>query len=405
VERKILWLACGLFVLWATNLGRLLLIFWAGKNYGEQLALKVLHPVAGLVIFNIGILLMVALLKPFGLSLRRRPVDEPGPVVPPGPPKPRGPRTIFLAAGTVAVVAVFLNINNTSLKSYNPLAGASGDAKLASFLAQPAIPSGWSRQFQQEYFNGKTLFGQSSRWFRYEYFDQGGGDLSANLPVTADVINAAGAAGFGAYGVEACYDFHGYKLRDVARVSLGDGIYGQALSYTTGHGEDWSIVYWIWPVKNGSQTRYERVILYIQNSEYERLRMPHTNGGISGVSGALNANNSLDQRLIVNRDFLTDFGREIVKGQTKVVLAATTIGAVTPPAAALGSQNPSGASLTPLGTGSSGSSTTAPGSVATRPQGGTLNVPPARSPTPQGILEHIRALRRLHHQVPPTGGH
>jgi exosortase/archaeosortase family protein len=396
--RKAAWLACGLFVLWATNLARLLLIFWAGRNYGEQVALKVLHPVAGLLIFNVGVLLMVLLLRPFGLRLRQRPRDKGAPAVPPGPPAGGRPRSVFLAAGVVAVVTLFLNINNTSLKSFNPLAGASGNAKLASYLAEPAIPSGWSRQFDEEFFNGKTLFGESSRWFRYEYYDRGGGDLSANLPVTADVVNAAGSSGFGAYGVEQCYDFHGYKLRDVARVTLGDGIYGQALSYTTQQGEDWSIVYWIWPVKNAGKTRYERVILYMQNSQYEQISIPHGGQGASGVRGALDANNSLGHRLIVNRDFLTDFGREIVQGQTKVALTAAAIGTVSPPPAA--ASLVSAPSLNPAArlSGGAGPVTSAPGSTGVGERPAPYNVPPAKSYTPQAMVQRVREIQKLRQQ-------
>ena len=39
------------------------------------------------------------------------------------------------------------------------------------------------------------------------------------------------------------------------------------LSYASANGfEDWTIVYWIWPVKMASGTRYERIILYLQNT-------------------------------------------------------------------------------------------------------------------------------------------
>jgi exosortase/archaeosortase family protein len=328
--RKAIWLACGLFLLWVTNLGRLLLIFWAGRKYGEQVALSVLHPIAGLVIFNIGVLLMVLLLKPMGLSLRRLSSTD---WIPPHPPKGSKPPPLFMAAALVVAVTVLLNVNNTSLKSFDIVAGAAGEPKLSSFLADPATPVGWQRQFAEEFFNGKSLFGNSSRWFRYEYFDQGGGDLSANVPITADVINAPNVSSFGAYGVEACYDFHGYKLRDVAQISLGHGINGQSLSYTTQSGEDWSIVYWIWPVRNGAQTRYERVILYMQNTRFEQIRISGSNPDVKGLSGGLNPNNSLDERLIVNRDFLTAFGQEIVTGQTQVELDNASIGQVSPPGA------------------------------------------------------------------------
>jgi exosortase/archaeosortase family protein len=332
--RKTIWLAVGLVLLWTTNLGRLLLIFWAGRNWGEHVALNILHPIAGLIIFNIGVVFMLLLLRPFGLSLGKgkpRIPEHPNgksPVKPPSHPKPQ---PVFAAAALIAVVGAALFVNNSSLKSFDPVAGASGEPRLPSFLVNPAAPPGWSPIFTTEYSQNKSLFGGSSRWFRYTYFDRGSGDLSSTLPVVADVINANGVRSFGAYGVEACYNFHEYSLRDVSKVSLGDGISGQAMSFSTPSGGDWSVVYWIWPVKTGTQTRYERIILYMLNTSGGQVTVSHPVAGVKGLSGALTPNNSIDTRLITVRDFLVAFAREIIEHQAHVVEDATEIGQVSPP--------------------------------------------------------------------------
>jgi exosortase/archaeosortase family protein len=329
--RKILWLAAGLVVLWTTNLSRILLIFWVGKTWGEHASLRMLHPVAGLVFFNVGIILMVLLLKPFGLRIGRKSAPPPA-AAPPVSGAASTPRAVFVATGLLAVVSLVLAVNNNSFKAFDLVASASGDAKLPSFLAHPGTPAGWAPQYTAEYVQGKSYFGQSSRWFRYTYFDQGGGDLSASLPVTADVINAGGISGFSAYGVEQCYNFHGYHLRDVAQVSLGDGIRGQTLSYSTQAGADWSIVYWIWPVKTGTQTRYERVILYLLNTPAGSVKSPANVPGVQGLKGALSSASPTDRRLITNRAFLVAFAREIIKSQSKVVeTASVNIGQITIP--------------------------------------------------------------------------
>ncbi len=78
-----------------------------------------------------------------------------------------------------------------------------------------------------------------------------GGNLHTNVPVVADVINTPDLSTFSAYGVENCYQFHGYALADVAQVGLPGGITGQAMSYTSQQFGSWSIVYWIVPVKMG----------------------------------------------------------------------------------------------------------------------------------------------------------
>jgi exosortase/archaeosortase family protein len=331
--RKALWLAVGLVLLWATNLGRLLLIFWAGKNWGEHVALKILHPIAGLIIFNIGVVFMLLLLRPFGLRLGRVNPGTPTAKRAPRSPKNSGQKAqpVFAATALVAVVGAVLMVNNTSLKSFDIVAGASGDARLPSFLVDPAAPAGWAPIFTTEYIQNKSLFGNSSRWFRYTYFDRGGGDLSATVPVIADVINANGFRGFGAYGVEACYDFHGYSLRDLARVSLGGGITGEALSYSTPTDGDWSIVYWVWPVKTGTQTRYERIILYVINTIYGRVTPTQSVASITGLKGALGGGSSVDKRLLTNRQFLVAFAREIIRGQAHITESATPIGQVLPP--------------------------------------------------------------------------
>jgi exosortase/archaeosortase family protein len=329
--RKILWLAVGLVLLWTTNLGRLLLIFWAGKNYGEDVALNILHPVAGLVIFNIGVVLMLLLLRPFGLRIGRPTVSAaPEKVAGPGQ-APRSTPPVFMATGLLAVVGLLLAVNNSGLRSYDLVASASGEPKLSSFLVDPASPQGWGPIFTTEYDQNKSLFGQSSRWFRYTYFDRGGGDLSSTLPVTADVINAGGVRSFGAYGIEACYDFHGYTLRDVAKVSLGGGITGETLSYSTPTNGGWSIVYWIWPVKTGTQSRYERVVLYLIDTNEGKVTPPPDVQGIDGLKGALSPTNRADERLVVHRAFLVTFAREIVEGQKHISESPTNIAQVTPP--------------------------------------------------------------------------
>lgn len=313
--RKGLWLAAGLVLLWTTNLARLLLIFWVGGLAGEHVAINVLHPVAGIIIFCIGIVLMVVLLKPFGLRLADASVTRrtPTKMVIHRP----GTSRVYVAGAILLLASMVLGVNNSSLKQYDPVATASGDPKLGSFLAQPAAPAGWAANYDTEYLINKPLFGESSRWFRYTFSPTGAkSNLHSTLPITADVINAGGLSGFSQYGVTACYSFHGYTLRDVAKVDLGDGISGQALSYSGDtQGRDWSIVYWVWPVKTGSGTRYERIILYLQNTSAQQVRIDGKPADIQGLKGALSATDPLQRRLLTNRAFLVEFAKQIIAGQ------------------------------------------------------------------------------------------
>ena len=114
-----------------------------------------------------------------------------------------------------------------------------------------------------------------------------GGNLHAYVPVIADVINTPDLSTFSAYGIENCYQFHGYTLADVAQVSLPGGIAGQAMSYTSQQFGSWSIVYWIVPVKMGTSTNYERVVLYVQNSGNGTIVPGLTSNGVRNLSGSL----------------------------------------------------------------------------------------------------------------------
>jgi exosortase/archaeosortase family protein len=323
--RKTLWLAGGLLLLWAVNLGRLMFIFWAGSAFGEHFAIKVLHPFVGLITFNIGVIVMLLLLRPLGLRIGRPgaktvkvPAAQPLAAIEPSA-RPLAVPAIYSAFAVVVVMGLLLGLNNSNLRSYDLVANAAGEPKLSSFLSYPATPKGWDPSFAAQYDWAKPYFGESSTWYRYTYTAgvAGAGDVHSSLPVFADVINTNNLASFSAYGVEACYRFHGYSLRNVAQVNLGAGITAQSLSYSTKSHDDWSIVYWIWPVKSGTTTRYERVILYLLNTGDGAVSSPGVTG-IKNLRGTLKASDNTQRRLIAVRAFLVAFGREIVKNQALV---------------------------------------------------------------------------------------
>jgi exosortase/archaeosortase family protein len=330
--RKFAWLAVGLVLLWGINVARLLFIFWAGKQYGEHFAIQVLHPFIGLVTFDIGVVIMILLLKPAGLRIGRigegtaRKASELVERVSP-PARPLAVPKVYSAIALVVVIGAILGINNTGLRTYDLVANAAGEPKLASYLSYPASPAGWLKAvFGYEFTFAKPFFGESSKWYRWNYVaaDPPSPDLYSSMPVTADVINTSDLSSFSAYGVEACYRFHGYSLRDVAQVNLGGGIVGQALSYSTNRRQDWSLVYWVWPVhERGFKTRYERVIMYMQDTTTATVRAPGTVAGIKGLKGALSGRDATDRRLANNRAFLVAFAREVIKAQAAVPVGSS----------------------------------------------------------------------------------
>jgi exosortase/archaeosortase family protein len=330
---KLIWLAGGMGLLWLINLGRIIFIFWAGQVWGEHIAISILHPFIGLVTFSAGVVLMILVMGWFRLRINFATRPSPAEEAVRRAARP-AIKSFYPVVGLLAVVTLILGVNNADLKQFNLVADSSGEAKLASYSNDPATPAGWQVNYETSYTWAQPYFGDGSTWLRYEYTPTGtGGNLHANLPITADVVNTTSLESFSAYSVQACYDFHGYSIRDVAQVSLGGGIRGQALSYSTSTDGDWTIVYWIWPVKQSSgttsgSTHYERVILYLQNTPQTTVSAPGVTTGIKSLEGALNPDNREDARLITERSYMVQFARQVIQAQVRIKAGSkyTTVG-------------------------------------------------------------------------------
>lgn len=332
IVRRILWLTGGIILLWALNIGRITFIFFAGKEWGESVAINVFHPFIGLVLFALGVTVMLLLIRPLGMEIPIGATSPPA-AAPPngaaptsslGSPAAGQRRKVTLAVPKVslAVVAVVLaalviGVSNVGLTNYDLVAGVSGDAKLAAFIQGPVAPPGWDTAYETTYAWAKPLFGDTSVWNRYIMRSQGIGPLHTNVPVVADVINTPDLSSFSAYGVENCYQFHGYALADITQVSLAGGITGQAMSYTSQQYGSWSIVYWIVPVKmDTGGTSFERVVLYVKNSgQGVVVRGLTTTASLHNIGGTLDASNEADHALLNNRTFLVAFADKLLYAQ------------------------------------------------------------------------------------------
>jgi exosortase/archaeosortase family protein len=323
--RKSVWLVTGLPLLWAINLGRMMFIFWVGREWGEAIALDVFHPFIGLITFSAGVTVWALAHRRFGLRIRgfSTTTHLSGGEIPRPANNARATAVPAIAAATILVVvaSVVIGIGDNNLKDYNLIENAVGQPRLDSFLVTPAHVPGWAPEYDEQFFNGEPEFGPTSLWYRYLYRQTSStAALRSSVPIFADVINAPGLAGFNAFTVQDCYTFHGWDERPTVDENLGGGIVGQALSYDSAQYGDWSLVYWIWPV-NGtagepSASRYERVVLYLQDGGDASVRDP-----LTGVT--TNSSMSLEQRLTANRDFLTAFAREIIKQQKAATSAST----------------------------------------------------------------------------------
>ena len=284
IVRKVLWLSGGMALLWAINLGRITFIFFAGKEWGEGVAINVFHPFIGLVTFSSGragddpadqaaraCTSTSARPGPSGTSLGAGPFRCPsllgqpaGPIREQGGP---GGAEGLSGAGGGGRAPPWSSASATSdcgRTTWWPTSAAR--PSWHAFIQGPVAPPGWNVHYETSYGWAKPLFGDTSVWNRYMLHAVGPGPLHTNVPVVADVINTPDLSSFSAYGVENCYAFHGYALADVAQVSLVGGVTGP------GH------VLYLAAVRelvdrvldrarqDGNRNHYERVVLYVQNS-------------------------------------------------------------------------------------------------------------------------------------------
>ncbi|HXN62831.1 MAG TPA: exosortase/archaeosortase family protein [Acidimicrobiales bacterium] len=317
---KVTWLVAGMLLLWVFNLGRLILVFWAGRQYGEHFAIGVLHPFIGLLLFALGVGIMLLCMRPLGLRIEGIDRRSLAAAVAAAPvPQDAGGRSrkhmpvprIYVAVLLVLVFGIIIGFGDDGLQSYNLVADVSGSPKVISYIDQPVTPLGWTSHYEATFGWAAPLFGEGSIWNRYELYPSVGSDLPARVPLVADVIDSPDLSTFEAFGVEQCYQFHGYSLTGVSQVSLTGGITGQAMSYTSQQYGSWSIVYWILPVKSGSSTVYERVVLYVQN-------MHGLIAQTTGVTQAAMQSGSGNSQQFVetqNRNFLVAFAREMITAQ------------------------------------------------------------------------------------------
>jgi hypothetical protein len=237
----------------------------------------------------------------------------------------RSPRNIpvpkvYLAVSLVLAFAVLVGFSNVDLQSYNLVADVSGSPKVVSFIQNPVTPLGWTSSYEATFNWAAPLFGEQSIWNRYLLTSGQAGDLQARTDLVADVIDTPDLQSFAAFGVEQCYQFHGYALANVAQVTLTGGIIGQALSYTSQQFGSWSIVYWILPVKRGTATVYERVVLYVQNRS--GLIAKATEAQQAGIRSQTSSN-ARQTVLLQNQAFLVAYAREMI--QEEAITSASAL--------------------------------------------------------------------------------
>ena len=333
--RRVLWLLAGLALIWCLNVGRILGIFVAGHVWGEGFAIDALHPVLGLLLFNVGVITMLVLLGRFGLSLDGGAgasagaggdgAAAAGVPTPIGPSRPPAVGRTRLAISVVLLLGLACGFANGGLRSFDLVANLDGSPRLMAYQDLQGHPLGWRARKIADFGWGKQFFGKDSSWYRYDMAWDGITKTSfhTRTHVTVDVVSTTDASRFQTYGIEACYQFHGYELRSQRTVDLG-GITARVLSWSSSTLDStWTTVYWMWPVQSRQGKRYERVVMMLNDDASVRLaaKVPGNGGGARALGTALSDRlggakaDEVDRHVAKVQDFLLSLAAETVKRQ------------------------------------------------------------------------------------------
>jgi exosortase len=256
--RKTIWLVGGLVIVWLLNVIRIEAIFLVGSAFGQGPAIDVLHPVAGLVVFNLGVLGMLAAMAPMGLDFAFR---APAPASAPPPP---AVTRVRIPAAIAAALALTLGVVNAGYARFETISTDLGQAKLQPFDGSQVAAAGWGATPVGEYDQVKQYFGRDATWERVRYIASRSAALQTNRPVYVDVIDTADAGALAEFGLVDCYVFHGYRIEANADVDIGYGLRAQLLSYhNPSLDSDWSAIAWQWPISRGERTTYERIVIFL----------------------------------------------------------------------------------------------------------------------------------------------
>jgi exosortase len=268
--RRLVWLVAGLALVFALNVLRIAAILAVGAGFGQAAALDILHPVAGLIVFNIGVVAMITLVPRFGLRFLTLPPARAEADSEPNPVRRVRPVLVFAIA-----VAATLAVTNAAFIRYDVLSSGLADARLKGFDVNSVRLAGWSSRYLAAFPMAQQYFGASGTWDRALYKSGGTAPLTSARPIYVDVLTTDDPSTFAAYTVENCYRFHGYQIASITTADIGAGVSGQVIDfYNPKTDTTWSTLWWEWPYTDGTRTRYERVVFLLgegPRSEYNGL--------------------------------------------------------------------------------------------------------------------------------------
>ena len=301
--RRATWLGLGLGLVFGLNVLRIIVILAVGAAFGQDLALEILHPVAGMIVFSIGVFGMVAMVPRFGLHF----IDVSRPVAVAETSTPNPVRRVRPALLVALGLTLVLGATNAAFARYEAISAGLTDARLSTFDVRTAQVAGWKTQFVAHFIQARQYFGPTATWERVLYLPTAKAAITSTKSVYVDVITTDNPATFTAYGLEACYTFHGYTIASVTTVDVGAGVRGQVIDYTNNKvGIDWSALWWEWPYTEKGKTRYERIVVFMANGPRSQF------AGVTDTDLGTQV-----ARFDKTDQFLATLGRSIVRSQLK----------------------------------------------------------------------------------------
>jgi exosortase/archaeosortase family protein len=205
VRSKVAWVATGALLALVGNVVRLAVLVMVGAWWSPRTALRIVHPVAGVVLTLVVTAVALAQVDRFRLLVTAR---EPGAI------RDRlaacAPRRILVALPCALAVAVGANVAYASIDQLDRLGGLSSTVNVdaAEVLAAvadevglhlvEAEPVSWVEQF----------YGDAT-WRRFLLFDPSGNGAA---PITVDLTTASEAGSIDRLDLAACYGFHGLAV-------------------------------------------------------------------------------------------------------------------------------------------------------------------------------------------------
>lgn len=303
---RLLWLSFGLVIIWILNIARIELLFLTGATLGPDVAIGLLHPVAGLLTFNLGVVVMLLLVPRFRLRYdalpKRAAVAEPLPVVRPSGRSRRRVTAVTLSLGlALSLVAALADIGYAR---YEPLGGEPGAASSTRIEVRDATLPGWSSALVAEIPTARQFFGADATWTRLIQSQTGPSVLRSSRPIYVDVIDTSDSASLATYGIVDCYSFHDDRIEAEVSADMGEGVTAQVVTYfDPADRADWSAIWWEWPITVSGQTRYERTVVFLPDSADATFAGMDPNAPVAGDPAFHDA-----QRFLVTfaRDLLGD---------------------------------------------------------------------------------------------------